>query len=1242
MSEISVVLFPEPFRECEPKVYPVPAGHTILEIFGRSDIPAIVQCDGDYIDAEHWHEVIPTEWLIVHRVPQGNIGRILGTIAVIALAAVAGPMVAGSFAALTTGTGAAATLTTAGLAVSAGISAAVGIVGNLALNALIPPPTPSLGGGGGIQDLPTITAQSNQVRPFAPIPRAYGEVTWYPPIPMTALPYTELQGQDQHLRMMVCLGYGPLEIGGVQVGGPSDDMIVKRAPATADFSGFDFNNNGWTAVDVSSEGGDETALTGNPIKIGGTAISEFEDVEFEIGRPDQVTLYSQSVVEATVNVSMPLSTDTPTEGRDITINDNQAVVRTTEADTKEVSLDLFFPSLFNLDSRGRSKWARVLFRIEYSVSGAGSWTQAGPDWSISGRERRPVRQGRRVVLPSAGTWDIRLTRVSTFLERSGGDNTWVTDATWTVMRSINRNVKPFDVDGTVVMALKIRASEQLSGRLDTLSVKTTSVLPTWNGSAWVDAATRNPAWVYADILSGSATRTPLEKAKVDGTALKAWADFNDTENLYFDGVIESEGTVFDRCRDAASAGFGSWSIEDDGKVSIVRDVTATPKMLVSPRNSADFRSEHAYPDLPHALRVQFIDATTLERVERIVYDDGYSKSGGGGDTAATKFEQLETIGVRTPEQAWKVGRYHLAQLRLRSETYHWRHDIQSLVYRRGDTVEIAYDVILVGLKWGRIKSLTTNVDGDATAATVDELLLMEAATDYALKIQRQDGTIVTEGISTVTPGTQSVTFAAPVSGLSVGDHFMHGVLGSESLLARISKIQPQGDLQAAITAVPAAEDIFDAWDGTIPTFDPVITEPVDESLLPPPVPVVTSVTSGLDTSAVDANGGSQLAITAAFNMPPGLDGVRVEAHLRTHETIAAGEVAAPWRFGSDAPSDDGSVKITGLEQGALYDVRVRSRRGNRVSSWTAVFTNTVGDGTIFGRVAGQNLLGSTAAVEQSTSGLFLPVFSLTLADIGADVGSLISASADVKHTAADSVRIRFEFRDASNLVVGSLVNSENVLSDTYARARIEAAEVPDGAVSVLLVGRNNDSTATMFWRRRMINLGPVALPFEEPPTRVNRGEVEEGADVTGDHAADVDALLTINGPAEAASTKGVIDAVGEVTTSVQTDGTGSWVTAEEDTITVAAGEEVLVTTALLYRGSGATPGSGNLRILRGATVVVGPIGVTLNPTLYAAWVMPVYETPGAGSHTYKLQYQGGFGGIDMNVAQSTVVIQTVR
>lgn len=1077
-SEIEVLAFPEPFRESKPLVASVPAGQTILEIMGRPDIPAIVYCDGDIIDAEFWHEVVPAKTLIIHRVPEGNIGRILGTIAIIALAAWAGPAAAIAMG-LSTTVGGVTALTTTGLIVSGGITAAVGIVGNLALNALIPPPTPSLGGGGGVRDLPTIATQSNQARPFSPIPRAYGEVTWYPPVPMTALPYTEIQGQDQHLRMMLCLGYGPLSIGGVQVGGASDAMIVKRAPATADFPDFPFGYNGWTSVDVSADAGEETVLTGNPIKIGDTAISEFEDVEYEIGRPDQVTLYSQSVVEQTVAVSMPLSTETPTEGRDITVTDGQQVVRTTEPDTKEISLDVFFPSLFTLDSRGRSKWARVTFRIEYSVSGAGVYTQAGPDWVISGQERRPIRQGRRVVLPSSGTWDIRFTRVSTFLQRT---DTWLTDATYTVLRSINRDVRPFDVDGTVVMAIKIRATEQLSGRLDRLSVKTTSVLPAYNGASWVDTLTRNPAWVYADILSGSATRTPVAKSKVHGADLLAWATFCAAEGLYFDGVIESDGTVFDRARDAASTGFGSWSIEEDGRIGIVRDLVATPKMIVTPRNAADFKAEHAYPDLPHALRVQFIDATTLERTERIVYDDGYTSAN------ATKFEQMETIGVRDADQAWKVGRYHLAQLRLRNESYTWTHDIQHLVYKRGDTVSIAYDVILVGLKWGRIKSLTLDGGGDATSATVDELLLMEVATTYALKIQRQDGTIVTQQITTVTPGTQDVTFSAPVTGLNVGDHFIHGVSGSESLLARISQIAPRADLQASITAVPAAENIFDAWDGVIPPFDPVITQAINESLLPPPVPVVTSVTSGIETSAVDANGGSQLAITVAFNIPPGLDGVRVEAHLRTHETIAPGEVAAPWRFGADAPSDDGALKIIGLEQEALYDVRVRSRRGNRVSSWTTVFTNTVGDGVIFGRVAGQNLLGSNAASEISGTGTFPSSLSYLLSDLQAAAGDVISLGADIKHSASDRVRIRFQFRDAANNSVG-LVQAADITPNAYTRQFV-VATIPDDTHRVQIELISPDATATAFWRRRMLNLGPSPLPFEEPPTRVNRGEVD--------------------------------------------------------------------------------------------------------------------------------------------------------
>jgi len=120
----------------------------------------------------------------------------------------------------------------------------------LLLNALIPPQQPEAPQTPeSFNRLEAITGTSNRVASFQPIPRLYGEFRLFPPIPMTARPFTEIEGDKQYFRMMLCLGYGPLEIGGQKVG-------KGHSKITQDDS-----------------------LSGDPIRIGETDISLFEDVE---------------------------------------------------------------------------------------------------------------------------------------------------------------------------------------------------------------------------------------------------------------------------------------------------------------------------------------------------------------------------------------------------------------------------------------------------------------------------------------------------------------------------------------------------------------------------------------------------------------------------------------------------------------------------------------------------------------------------------------------------------------------------------------------------------------------------------------------------------------------------------------------------------------------------------------------------------------------------------------------------
>lgn len=850
-------------------------GQTIREIVG--DVPVHAWINGVEVPAELLAHTRPKSGttLVVRPVPQGdNIGRTLAQIGLIIAVAVAtayGGPIAG---------------------------AAVAIGGSLAINHFLPPQLPSFDNGGeSFNRLAAFTGTSNQVAAFKPIPCLYGEFRFFPPIPMTGTPYTELSGSDQYMRMILVLGYGPLEIGGVQAGGGA--ALITES----------------------------TTLTGTPIRIGDTDISLFDDVEFEIGDPSDITLYSNQVIETnpgwTTDVDM---SGVDREDDDIWITDGDTATRTTDSNADEISIDLTFPAgLFGISSGGDTSYAKVEIKVEYRLVGAGSWTVQANPWTVQSSKKETFRVGRRWKV-ATGQYEVRLTRVRTFFSEAE-----VTSAqmVWTALRTI-RSVSPFVVPNTVVMALRIRATDQLSGRLDNVNVEATRMVPVYDGSTWTTQATRVPAWAYADILTGVANSDPLDKSDLDTTELLAWAAETDAAGRYYDGVFDDNGTVFARAQEGATTGRASFALSDDAKVSVVRDTAqSTPKMVISPRNSFGFSSTLAFPKPPHAYRVRFIDPDTYEDSERIAYDDGYTAAN------ATRFEVLQTKGCKSSDQAWKDGRYHLAQQRLRPEVFTFSQDVQHLRYRRGDLLTLRHDVILVGLGAGRVTAITTDVNGDVTAFECDEKLFMEAATSYGVKVQKSDGSISTVGITTVSPFTQSVTLDSPVTGIQVGDHFVFGESGAESLDVKVSQIEPRGDFIAQITCVPAAPDILDAETGTIPDYDPVLTKPIDINSLPPPIPEIVTIRSDESVMLRDTDGSFKirlLVFVKCVSFPGSL--ATMQARIR-NQTDDVWVTSLPQDLGS------GVFIFEAVQQGDTYDVQVRSTRDGRVSRWSPTTVHTI-------------------------------------------------------------------------------------------------------------------------------------------------------------------------------------------------------------------------------------------------------------------------------------------------------------
>lgn len=770
------------------------AGQTIYEVLGDIREQAVVFHNGEIISHEDLDSVVLAEDDVVNVAVTARGGddgnKVLRTVLQVAVVA--------------------ATLAVdvifpgAGRLLQAGIAAAISVGGTMLVNAIVPPPEMGLDQSGNSEEFNRIgglTGARNRLVPYGPVPRVYGRHKMYPP--MAAKPFTEIQSNVQYLHMLMCVGYGPVRLHNPKIG----DTVI---------GSFDSNNN----------------FTPN---------GNFESVSIDVG--ENPRFYTNDVDENGVSVTM-------NEGAG-------SFIRTTVPDTDSAGIDFLFPrGLFAINEDGDTIGATVEFKIEYRETGTSTWTNAlesdnsdendwdweidrdfgdkltngggsstetDPVFSVSGNERETLRNGVNIHFPSRGQYDIRVTRTYSLPTQDANEDTQVfNDTTWTVLRSITYE-EPTDLPGVAMIGMRIRATDQLTGVLDNFSVEVESRLATydtgtnsWNvptfdpatGDGSGGALTSNPAWVYADVLAGDANARALDRSDLDGATLKDWADFCNTEGFEYNSPGDSKTNVFELAKTVASAGRASYGVVD-GQFTVVQDrPQSTPRQMFTPRNSWNFSSQRQFPKVPHGIKVRFIDpANGWQENERIVYDDGYTADN------ATRFEVLDLAGVTDPDQAWKMGRYYLAAMRLRPEVYTLEVDVEHITCTRGDLVRVAYDVPLWGLAQGRIKSLTKDGNGDVTEITVDEPCIMESGKDYVVSIRTDKDFSVTEGVATQAGSQTTLTLDNPIpaaDNVSKGNLFAFGEKDVETVDLKVLSIEPRENLNARLTFVDAAPEILES------------------------------------------------------------------------------------------------------------------------------------------------------------------------------------------------------------------------------------------------------------------------------------------------------------------------------------------------------------------------------------------------------------------------------------------------
>lgn len=965
MPDRPIIVSPAPFKA--PKVINVPDGFTIYQIIGRmglSDPHLMVEVDGIPVPPDRWHEAPPVGSHVLISVPvHGGSGKDPLRI-LLTVAVIVAATVAGQYYG-------------AAIAGSLGVTSAAGIgtvtalttlagttAGMLLINAIAPIRAPELSGGSDYAQSNTYSLQG-----------ARNSSNPWGPVPVVlgkhkvyppfgATPYTEISGNDEYLRLLFIWGYGPLKI--------------------------------------------------ENICIGETPLANYSDYEIETreGRvaDTDLTLIPSVVHQDAVGVEVTQA--------------GGAIVRNAREGADELSIDIIFPvGLCDISNVDGSRLPRtVVLTLGYREIGVGSWTEV--TLTYTDRVSSAMRYGYRWTVDRTKQYEVSVTRVS--VDNTGNDLV-IDRSYWSMLRSFT-NDHPVDFPVPLAMsALRIRASEQLQGVIDSLNAIVTTYATIWNGSAWSgEAATQNPAALYRSVLMSAANSRTRTAAQIDDDALGDWYEFCATEGYKFNMVRDFKSSVWAILADIAAAGRaapsltdGKWGVVmDDGNQAVVQHIT--------PRNSWGFASEKILFDRPHGFRCRFLNEDAdYQQDERIVYDDGYTSAN------ATVFEGMELPGITDPDLVWKFGRYQIAQARLRPEQYSLYMDFEHLVCRRGSKVRVSHDIPLWGSGWGRVKTLSTS-GSDTTGVILDEYVVMEAGKSYGCRFRLADSgnTSLVLSVVTVVGETNTLTFQTPVAtatGPQEGDLAMFGETDSETVELLVKSIDRAGDYTARLSLVDVASAIYDADTGDIPDFDTHITQPVDITKLAPAAPTISNIESG--TAALEVFGGvvrPRIFVTVS----PGTGNVRISTFRVQYRESGS----ALWMF-AETPVNNPTVIISNVFEGATYEIQAQAVSIYGVESpWSASSLEPViGQEQLPSDVTGFacNIIGSSAYLS------WIPVSDLDLSHYVIRISPETSGATWVSAT----VLVERVGKPASSITVPAMVGTYLIKAVDYVGNESDSAAV---------------------------------------------------------------------------------------------------------------------------------------------------------------------------------------------------------
>jgi hypothetical protein len=744
----------------------------------------------DIITQDRWHIVRPLQWdyVVIRVVPKaaGILRIIMSLVVMVAAAAVSAGALGPA------GLGIAGSWLAAGSFSATAAAAVIGIGGNLLINALIPVKMPKS------YELPQLPVYSiggfqNALNADGPVPTVLGQIRFAPPY--AALPYTENVNDARYAVALFLVGYGPIEI--------------------------------------------------SDLYIGNTPISNYQDIQIEIRQGYEsdppITLYTKQVIEDADNM----------------IRMDQSVgyqYRHTAKDVTSAECEYyFFGGLIGYTTFGSQKdvypvAVAVAISIQYRKLGTSTWVEVGG--TTAGINPNSIWRCFKFDFPERGTYEIRSARLTPDLDDVLSfifqGSKYVSKFEWSALRSFRPEAPLNYTKPMALIAIRVKASGQLSGQLQNLSVMARRICPDWDTptQTWITRATSNPASLYRYVHQGPENAYPKADNMLDLQDIQDWGDYCTANGLEYNAVHqtnESQDSVLDA---VASAGRALRHDRGDKHSIIIDRPREVFDAFITPANSRNFKLTNPKVVWPDAFSVTFSDQTNLYRqATRIIPWPNHT-----GDIRT--IQEIQLPGKTNPDEVWIEARRKMYEAMLRQNSYTVDMDQDDLNCVRGSAVYATHYITQKSQHGGYVIAVL----GDSSERIrIDTLITMEEGKSYQCRLRHADNSTTVRKLVTLPGQHSTLLFADTGTAPAVNDLVMVGEVTAAELELLVKGIEYSNDsFSSTLTLIPhaptldylAAAEVPPVWDGLVGGDGGVGTDA-------PAVPVIGTIISGAQVDPIE-------------------------------------------------------------------------------------------------------------------------------------------------------------------------------------------------------------------------------------------------------------------------------------------------------------------------------------------------------------------------------------------------------